>query len=71
MVLIVFDATFLLQPWSGGPALRTTEAGGQRTVLLIEGVFEDSEAHWCLSFRKGQMQPPIAPEMVKSVAIGS
>ena len=63
--------SFLHQPQSWGLAFRTPGAGGQRTVLLIQGDVEDAEAHWCLSFRKWQMQPPIVPEMVKGVAIGS
>ena len=68
---MIFDAPFLSQFWVMGPGSQDHESRRSRTVLFIEGDVEDSEAHWCLSFRKGQMQPPIAPEMVKSVAIGS
>ena len=35
MSLMLFDATFLHQPQSWSPALRTMEAGGRRTVLFI------------------------------------
>ena len=68
---MLFNVTFLCHPGHGTWFSGTTEAGGQRTVLLIQGDVEDSEAQWCLSCRKGQMQPPIVPEMVKGVAIGS
>ena len=68
---MVFDEPFLPQSQWWDPAVRTTEAGGQRTMLLISRDVEDSEAHWCLSFIKWQMQPPIVPEMVKGLAIGS